>query len=295
MDTKKIAVIPVDENLFGERKDVELKKLISKTNEIFAENLSTLYKEFQTKFQKKEWVYLNRVGQSEGVYYVHDITGLMPDLDVHGCNYAYAYRPINYNDSNILNPSRLKFADFQGVIPTSDEARKLFNDNISYFRDGNGNIRVCGSTQSGLTVDSGSYYMWTNNSYKYNVYSYNGSQTSYFWVIPIYKFNLSNPSPQKVIWTWLEYDLAPKDFPSKKSEQLFITLKNLKEYFKFQGDKITFDEKKIYDAVKAGTKFSFLNLDALKGKTVNDKQAEDIFREELLTCDERRVGLDRYD
>ncbi len=292
MDTKPIKVIPVDENLFAERKDVELKKLISKTNEAFAASYVPFYQAFQTKFNNKEWIYLNRAGQSEGVYYVHDIAGLMPDLDVHACAAGYAYRPIDYSVPGIS--SRLGFAGFQGVIPSENEARNLFNNQVNYFRVSNGNIKVCNSSYPGITINNAKNYMNTNNN-SYSIGRYDSYNEGHYWVIPIYKFNLSNPSPQKVIWTWLEYDLAPKDFPSKKSEQLFSTLKNLKEYLKFQGDKITFDEKKIYDAVKAGTKFSFLNLDALKGKTVNDKQAEDMLREELLTCDERRVGLDRYD
>ncbi|MBR4904358.1 MAG: hypothetical protein IKZ53_06780 [Selenomonadaceae bacterium] len=295
MDTKKIAVIPVDEKTFADYKDTNLKKVISKTNDEFAENLAPLFNAFQDKFKNKEWIYLTRAGQSEGVYYVHNIAGLMPDLDVHGCQNAYSYRPITYNDSNILNPSRLVFAGFQGVIPTSTEAKKLFNDQINYFRDGNGNVKVCGTARSGITVDSGGNYMWTRNDYKYNVYSYNCSQTDYFWVMPIYKFGLSNPSAQKVIWTWLEFDLSPTKFPSDKAQKLFSLLKKYKDFLKLQGDKITFDEKKLYDGVKAGTKFDFLNLDFLKAKNIDGKEFETAFREELLSCDNIRVALDRYD
>ena len=293
MYTKKIAVVPVDDKIFSEQSDVELRKFISNANDTFAENLSTLYKGFQTKFQNKEWIYLNRAGQSEGVYYVNDIAGLMPDLDVHSCSYAYSYRPITYNDSNILHPTRLKFAGFQGVIPSRDEGGKLFNDNVRYFRDGNGNIRVCGSVREGLTVDNGNYYMWTNNSYKYNVYAYNGSQTNYFWVIPIYRFNLSNPKPEKIIWTWLEYDLTPGVFPTPQSKNLFNMLKKYKDYFKLATDEIIYDEKKVYDAIKAGKTFDFLTIP--KKKTFADKSYEDSVREELLSCDNRRVGLDKYD
>ena len=293
MYTKKIAVIPVDDKIFAEQSDAEIRKFISNANDTFAESLSTLYKEFQNKFQNKEWIYLNRAGQSEGVYYVNDIAGLMPDLDAHSCSYAYAYRPITYNDLNILNPSRLKFAGFQGVIPTRDEGNKLFNDNIKYFRDISGNIKVCGSTQSGLTVDNGNYYMWTHNSYKYQVYGYNGSQTNYFWVIPIYRFNLSNPKPQKVIWTWLEYDLTPKKFSSIQAKNLFNMLKKYKDYFKLANDKIIYDDKKVYEAIKAGKTFDFLTLP--KKKTFVDKSYEDSICEELLSCDNRRVGLDKYD
>lgn len=184
MDTKKITVIPVDEETFTEQSDVELKKFIAHTNEGFNDMLATLYQEFQAKFQAKEWIYLTRAGQSEGVYYINDLVGLLPDLDKHSCNAAYAYRPITYNDSEILSAKRLAFAGFKGLIPTRDEARKLFNDQLKYFRDGNGSIKVCGNIRSGLTVDGGSCYMWTNNSYKYQVYSYNGNQTDYFWVIP---------------------------------------------------------------------------------------------------------------
>lgn len=294
MDTKKITVIPVDKETFTEQSDVELKKFIAHTNEGFNDMLATLYQEFQAKFQAKEWIYLTRAGQSEGVYYINDLVGLLPDLDKHSCNAGYAYRSITYNDSEILSAKRLTFAGFKGVIPTRDEARKLFNDQLKYFRDGNGSIKVCGTINSGLTVDGGSCYMWTHNNYKYQVYSYNGSQTDYFWVIPIYKFGFTNPTVQKVIWTWLEYDLTPKTFPSNNSMNLFNMIKKYKAFLKFANDKVTFDEKKIYDELKAGTKFDFLTLPA-KAKTLNDKQFEDMFRAELLSCDNRRVGLSRYD
>lgn len=291
MDTKKIAVIPVDGKTFEERKDLELKKLISQSNENFNQNYAAFFQDFQTKFQNKEWIYLNRAGQSEGVYYVHDIAGLMPDLDVHYCNTGYAYHHIN---PDFIKPQSLKFAGFQGVIPSENEARNLFNNQVNYFRTSNGGIKVRNNYYPGLTIENGTRYMFTRG-HTYSIKNYNGYDQEYFWVIPIYKFNLSNPSVQKVIWTWFEYDLTPKNFPSKNSEQFFSDLKNFKEYLKIKGDKITFDEEKIYDAVKAGKKFSFLKFDAIKEKNVNDRQAEDIFREELLTCDFRRVGLDRYD
>ena len=237
MDTKKISVIPVDEKTFADYNDTNLKKVIGKTNDEFAENLAPLFNAFQDKFKNKEWIYLTRAGQNEGVYYVNDIAGLMPDLDVHGCSAAYAYRPITYNDNNILSPSRLTFAGFQGVIPTSTEAKKLFNDQINYFRDGNGNIKVRGDTRSGLTIDSGNYYMFTNNGSNYRTNYYNSSDTSYFWVIPIFKFGMSNPSAQKVIWTWLEFDLSPTKFPSETARQMFSLLKKYKDFLKLQGDK----------------------------------------------------------
>ena len=197
MDTKKIAVIPVDEKTFADYKDTNLKKVISKTNDEFAENLAPLFNAFQDKFKNKEWIYLTRAGQSEGVYYVHDIAGLMPDLDVHGCNAGYAYHGIN---SSYIQPQSLKFAGFQGIIPGENDARKLFNNSINYFRDGNGYIKVRGDTRNGITINNGSHYLVTYNN-SYSVSYYGGYDTSYYWVIPIYKFGLSNPSAQKIIWT----------------------------------------------------------------------------------------------
>ena len=137
--------------------------------------------------------------------------------------------------------------------------------------------------------------MFTSNGSNYRTNYYNSSDTSYFWVIPIFKFGMSNPSAQKVIWTWLEFDLSPTKFPSETARQMFSLLKKYKDFLKLQGDKITFDEKKLYDGVKAGTKFDFLNLDFLKAKTIDGKEFEVAFREELLSCDNSRVALDRYD
>lgn len=297
MDTKKITAIPVDAKTFSERKDAKLRRVVGAACAKQLEICAPLFEAFKQIFAAKEWINLSRAGQSEDVYYVHEIVGLFPDLDVHNCNSAYAYRPINYSDSNILNPSRLVFAGFQGVIPTQDEARKLFNDNISYFRAPNGNIKVRGSDQSGITVDNGNRYMWTNNSSKYLVYNYNGSQQYYFWVIPIYRFGVTNPSLQKILWLWLQFDLTPKNFKDNTAKILFNGLKNFYAlgYLKLKGDQIIFDEKKIFDAVKAGTKFNFIDTKFLNEKTIDGREFEIAFRDELLTCDNRRAGLSRYD
>ncbi len=288
--------MPVDAKTFADRQDIKLRRVVNAACAQQAESFAPLFEAFNQTFAAKEWVKLSRTGQSEGVYYVHDIAGLFPDLDVHSCNYAYAYRPINYNDANILSPSRLVFAGFQGVIPTEAEANELFNDNISYFRASNGNIKVRGSEQCGITVNNGKSYMWTRNDYKYKVYSYDGNQQLYFWVIPIYRFGMTNPSPQKVLWTWLEFDLTPTNFKSTDTKKLFDALKKLYAagYLKLKSDKLIFDEKKVFDAVKSGTKFDFINVDFLNAKTVDGREFEIALHDELLTCDNRRVGLDRY-
>ena len=290
MDTKKITVIPVSDETFSEYQDLDLKKVIARTNENLNDTFATLYQEFDAKFQSKEWIYLNRAGQSEGVYYVNDIAGLMPDLNFHVCNAGYSY---NYIDSSYTQASNLKFTGFQGVIPNEREAKKLFNDQLKYFRDSNGNITVRGVSNPGITINDGNRYMWTSNGNKYSTSSYNSYDRSYFWVIPIYKFGISNPTAQKVIWTWLEFDLTPKDFPSTNAKSLFATLKKYKAFFKFASDKITLDERKVFDALKAGTKFDFLTFESKK--TLDGKEYEVALREELLYCDNRRVGLSRYD
>ncbi|MBQ3444754.1 MAG: hypothetical protein IJG33_16100 [Selenomonadaceae bacterium] len=291
MDTKKITVIPVGDETFTEYQDANLRKVIARTNDGFNDMLATLYQEFAAKFQAKAWIYLNRAGQGEGVYYVNDIAGLLPDLNVHGCNAGYAY---NYINSDFTQPRNLIFAGFQGVIPSDAEARKLFNNTVKYFRESNGYIRVRNGNYPGLTINNGKNYMWTKNN-SYSTGTYNGYDREYFWVIPIYKFGLTNPTVQKVLWTWLEFDLTPKDFPSTNAKSLFATLKKYKAFFKVAGDKITFDEKKIFEAIKAGTKFDFIAYDASKVKTLDGKEYETALREDLLSCDNRRVGLSRYD
>lgn len=293
MDTKKITVIPVNDETFAEYQDVNLRKVIAHTNDGFNDMLATLYQEFAAKFQAKEWIYLNRAGQGEGVYYVNDIAGLLPDLDKHACNAGHGYYSI---DSSFTQAGKLKFTGFQGSIPTETDAKKLFNDKIKYFRDGNGNIIICNTSRQGITL-SGNRYMWTKNNYNYTTRGYGNYNDygNYFWVIPIYKFGLTNPSAQKVIWTWLEFDLTPKDFPSANSKKLFDMLKKRKDFLTFAGDKITIDEKKIFEAMKAGTKFDFIAYDANKVKTLDGKEYETALRDELLNCDNRRVGLSRYD
>ena len=291
MDTKKITVIPVSDETFTEYQDANLRKVIARTNDGFKDMLATLYQEFAAKFQAKEWIYLNRAGQAEGVYYVNDIAGLLPDLNVHGCNAGYAYNNIS---SEYIQPRNLTFAGFQGVIPNDAEARKLFNNTVKYFRESNGYIKVRNGTYPGLTINNGRNYMWTKNN-SYSTGTYNGYDRESFWVIPIYKFGLTNPTVQKVLWTWIEFDLTPKDFPSANSKKIFEMLKKRKPLLKYQGEQITADEEKIFEAIKAGTKFNFIAYNADKVKRLDGKEYEVALREELLSCDNRRVGLSRYD
>ena len=182
MNTKQITAVPVEEKDFAGYRDEKLVKVIEQAAANIQNDFNVLCEEFAEKFRNKKWIYLTREGQSEGVYYVNEIVGLIPDLAVHSCSSAYAYRPIDYNDGNILNESRLAFAGFKGVIPTENEVRRLFNDEIKYFRANDGCIKVKNDTQNGISYLNGGqyYYMWTNNSRKYSTNYYNSSDQYYF-------------------------------------------------------------------------------------------------------------------
>ena len=296
MDTKKITAVPVAGKTFTEYTDAKLKRVIAVAAQNLAQNIDKLAAEFTKKFQSRQWIFLNRAGQAEGVYYSNELGGLIPDLDAHSCNAGYSYHAIN---SDFINPKNLKFAGFQGVIPTEADAKILFNDQISYFRNSDGRIKIHGKTNPGITIDNGTRYMGTSKNFKYRVGNYGSAGKRYFWVIPIYKFSGGNVSVQQIFWLWLAYDLTPRDFDSADTRKLFDKLKNFYarhgNCMKLQGDKITLDENKIFDAVKSGEKFDFLKTEFLSEKTIAGAEFENSFRAELLEVDYRRVGLDSYD
>ena len=265
--------------------------------ENFKEKISELCAGLEAHFAKKGWVYLSRAGESEGVYYVNEIVGLLPDLAVHQCSYANSYHAITYSDSKIVSPERLKFAGFQGVIPNETEVKKLFNDSINFFRYSDGCIKVRNDTQPGVTFNSGSgyRYMWTSNVNKYKTNGYNSYEQNYFWVIPIFRFGAEISSTQKLLWLWLDYNLTPR--LNEAGEKIFNTLKKLRANgcLKLSGDKISFDEKKISDVINSGATFDFIDANALKETTIQGREFEDAPLKKLLNCDFNRVGLDPYD
>ena len=300
MDTKKIAVFPVDEKTFADYSDAKLKRVISLASDNFSEKFSALCAEFKTRFAANEWIQMG----NKDVYYINDIVGLMPNLN----NFDSAGHSEYYGYSE--STDRYKFGGFQGDLMTGTEARKCFNDRINYFRNSNGWIaHKNGNWYEGLTYKNGSEYWWmyTNNSYKYaqgrhdtrmNSYHYNISMLS----VPIYRFNGKDSSPATAlaaIFYWFEYNLTPKTFNSANTKKLFNELKKFyatqKEFLKTQGEQIALDEKKLFEAVKAGKTFDFLKLDFLKEKTIDGREYETNLRDELLSCDNRRVALDRYD
>ena len=295
--TKRITALPVDAETFADKKEIKIRRSLSVSCDNFKEKISELCAGLEAHFAKKNWVYLSRAGESEGVYYVNEIVGLLPDLAVHQCSYAHSYYPITNSDSKIVSPERLKFAGFQGVIPNETEVKKLFNDSINFFRESNGNIKVCNGSRPGVSFNSGGgyRYMWTSNGDNYRTNGYNSYEQDYFWVIPIFRFGEGISSTQKLLWLWLNYNLTPR--LNEAGEKIFNTLKKLhaNDCLKLSGDKISLDEKKISDAINSGATFDFIDANALKETTIQGREFEDAPLKKLLNCDFNRVGLDPYD
>ena len=300
MDTKQITAIPVEEKDFSSYRDEKILKIIADTAAQFQSNFNALCAEFEEKFKAKKWIYLTREGKPEGVYYVNDIVGLIPDLRVHSCDSAYAYRPIDYNNSDILRDSRLAFAGFKGTIPNENEVRKLFNDQIKYFRDNEGFIEVAGNTQCGISYKNSNnyYYMWTTNYRKYSTNYYNSSDQYYFWIIPIHRFNVNYSSARQIIFLWLKNKLSPLEgeFKSVKTRKIFQLIKTQNEYVKITDSTVELDQQKVFAAMKAGKTVEFLPpLNISAEKNSSDANAEKNLHEKLLNCDFNRVQLDKYD
>ena len=222
--------------------------------------------------------------------------GLVPDLKVHDCGASYSYYDINID---LVSDDRLVFASFQGVIPNLNEAKKLFNDDINYFRNSEGQIKVKGNTNPGITYYSGNYrYMWTTKSRKYSTNSYNSTDRENFWIIPIFKFNVKISSVVQVFFLWLQNNLSPRDeeFKTADTKNIFRLIESKNEFIKITNATVELDRQKIFDAVKAGKPIApFVLPDSVNAKNVPGNDAETKLHEELLTCDYKRVQLDRYD
>ena len=301
MDTKQISAIPIAAEDFEVNRDEQIKKAVSEASTALANVFNKLCAEFEEKFRSKKWIYLTHEGQSEGVYYVNDIVGLFPDLNVHNCSPAYSYRPITSSDSQIVSPARLQFSGFQGVIPNESEVKRLFNDDVKYFREYDGDIKCLNASSCcGLTykTSSGYYYMWTRYGTNYKCSRYDSSEQVYFWVIPIFRFNVNYSSAWQIFSLWWQNYLTPRngEFKTAETRKLFRLIEQKYEFFKITASGIAFDEKKVFDAVKAGQSVEFFSSpDFLSDKTADGGDFEKKLRDELLSCDFKRACLDKYD
>lgn len=298
MDTKQIASIPVAEKNFSECREEKIKKFVADAAIQIKNDFVAMCAEFEEKFLNKQWIYLNHTNHEEGVYYVHDILGFFPDLSVHNCSNAYSYRPIDYNDKNIVSNSRLSFSGFQGVIPNNSEIKKLFNNKINYFRRSDGSVIVRGQTLPGVSYreNNSYYYMWTTKK-NYYCSAYNSSEQSYFWVIPICRLNIKYISAWQIISFWMQYNLYPRrtEFKFESTAKLFEMIRTKNKFLRITGDGVTLNTEKVLEAVQAGQKVDFLPSFDSEEKTADNTDFEKNLREELLNCDFKRACLDRYD
>lgn len=299
--TKIVTKLPVSAEKLQEFKESSLKKMIAEAAKKLEVDFAALCTEFNNRFNKNEWILMEK-----DVYYINDIVGIIPNL-----SNLDPYSIAEYNNY-IYNADTLKFAGFQGNLPTLNEIKKCFNDNNYYFRDGNGGIAVKGNAYSyrGLTyihTNKGYWYYYIyNNRYK-NIADKHGNRTDgdAMLSLPIFRFNGvdSEKIPTaRVILYWLEYDLVPKNFNSESSNKTFQKLKYLyskyEDYISAYGEEIAFDESKIFADVMAGTEFEFLPKSEESFKTTEVEASEEFIKNlkgDLLNGDKVRANLDPYD
>ncbi len=291
--TKIITKLPVSAAELQNFREAALKQKISYFSTKLEGDFAALCTEFTSRFADNEWIYMG----NKDVYYNNDIFGLLPNLDKRSCNYQNGG---NYYDTSFLNT--LDFAGFKGDLPTLDEAIVSFVNKTKYFRDGN-YIKICGNSNSGLTVKKDTRYAYYN-TYR-GVWKYHGDGWSDgVWSIPIFRFGEEDTKGNAplALLKWIEYDLTPSSFDSTENRKLFYELKvvysKYKDYLTANADKISVDKDKILAAVLAGSEFDFLP-DAKKILSANAIKSDNEFlndlRDELLNGDKIRADIDSYD
>ena len=299
--TKIITKLPVSAENLQNFKDDALKKLISAAATHIEEEFKTLYDEFTARFNADEWIHMG----NKNVVYIHKIFSLIPNLAKRRCDHSNG---CNYYPRNFLN--NLNFDGFNGHLPTYNEAMIFWTDQrtdhfIEFFSK-RYCIKVCGDLGYGLTyADNNGTPNYINIHWHENTHynSYRGSNNE-IWTIPFFRFGVkdSTGTTPKAILKWFEYDLTPKKFNSDKTKTTFTKLKNLyaqnEEYLTASDEKISLNQNKIFDAVKAGTEFDFLPT-AKKLLSSNITVAGNDFfnklRDELLNGDKIRADIDPYD
>lgn len=302
--TKIVKTLPITEQKLANFKKSRIEEWINADCEKIEQQLLELTSYINEQINNKKWIYI----KDKDVYYIPDIVAIFPNLTHYTIkNGARADQYFTYNEN--IN---MTFFGFEGDIPTDKEAKKCFNSNLSYFRDGN-YLKL----NSGNNID-GLFVQINGKIYQYNIYrgysiNNNGSGPSsdYIQCIPIFRLNDINSefiTGTKTLFLWIKNNLMPSaDWFSKKSQrEAFKLMKNFYQKYKdylIANDKgIIFFRKKIYEDLVNGKDFDFLTHKQAEVQALlqNDKiEAEPEYiaklKKSLLECDKRRANLDVYD
>lgn len=317
MFTKSVEKLPITKKQLDKFKKKLVKELVTKKAGEIENEFEGLCAEFDERFNKHEWIWLsNKDNANKEVYYIPEITGLMPNLQKWGCNYQNSYYAFNLDTfKNAFGLKDLKdwnFWGFSADFPTEAEARACFNlkKRQRYCLDSSGYIRVNGSSCLGLVFKTKNEYWclftYNNSSYINNVYKFGSGPNDNMWTIPIHRFEGANapqaPAARALIY-WIKNDLQPdmaSGFNKRENKAAFEKLREFyAKYAAFMScdDRISVNKDAAVSACLSGNAPEFLKEaeKIVNSNTVTDKKFAEDFIKDLIECDYKRVMLEPYD
>lgn len=307
--TKKISTLSVPISQLGFLQHVSASSKHENSIAGWEAKLQKICDYFKIPLAEQQWIPLaRRDEQKVSVYYVPAINGVVPDLDTYTCKVHNS----RYQLPNELKFLNYDFAGFQGRLPSLIEAQKCFNEETPYFRDKkNFKLRVGKDKVDAVAViySTGAYaaYRVANNNYDVcNMGSFSAWDTA---LLPVYTFYVRYKelrlSAANVLLIWLDNSLkpaqsfcaAPPDIQSAFTE-IANMWQELYPYIKKEKDCLKIDREKLAKAMESGKTVSFVEaVDDNKAVTAVSLSVDDMeaLQEQLAACDQRRIGLTRYD
>ena len=307
--TKKISTLSVPISQLGFLQHVSASSKHENRLADWEAKLQKICDYFKIPLAEQQWIPLaRRDEQKVSVYYVPAINGVVPDLDTYKCKVHNS----RYQLPNELKFLNYDFAGFKGRLPSLIEAQQCFNEETPYFRDKK-NFKLCVGKDKvdavAVIYSTGAYaaYRVANNNYDVcNMGSFSDWDTA---LLPVYTFYLRDTelrlSAANVLLIWLDNNLkpaqsfyaAPPDIQSAFTE-IANMWQELYPYIKKEKDCLKIDREKLAKAMESGKTVSFVEaVDDNKAVTAVSLSVDDMeaLQEQLAACDQRRIGLTRYD
>ena len=293
--TKTVTKIKVSPEEMTNYKESMLEEMIGVASQQVNHFADTLLNWAKANNIGKNWIYMI----NKDVYYVPEIVGIMPNL----LNFDATAQQCSSSTFAAPSVDKMKFGDFSGDFPTSQEAKKSFASKSIYCRNDQ-SIVVKGTPHDGVTCK------WHNAFFCYNTYRGGitqrygeGTSNDYGWNIPIYRFNGEDSSAvslEQTLIYWIQYDLLPEQFKTDKElTSAYEALKKCHDYLIAEDETITLDSARVKEAIHSGAELRWMPQETtgiLNAKHfTGSKKFICKFRDDLLHCDEQAIALDPYD
>ena len=291
----------------AEEREAALARMMASVEAKVQEHAKSLLQWAADESIHKNWTYMPR----KNVYYIPEIVGVMlnlrdfVDVTFQRCN----------NSSSFQMPSDayMKFADFQGDLPTPYEAERCFRQKGIHFTNDDGYIPVNSRYYTGVTFYCTGVTVKTRDTVGYYDIC-NGIGDRYACNIPIYRFNGENSpavSAAQTLLYWLQYDLRPAAFEEDDANRKAVAfLRKCYAYLRTEGNVFRLDAAKVRQAIDAGEKLAWMpkgaaelsaptdaaeDADEARDELEEMKALKEKFKNRFLHADEYAIALDPYD